>query len=196
MITFVAAAYKEKYDPYLFISAMLLQTDPRWKCLIYCDQPNTYVNKAVRHFKDDRITVVSNKKPKGFWGHYNRKHALEELVDTEFIIQASIQDYYIPITVQEILENFNNKDLVFFNCIHNHKTVYSDHKSYSRVQDTILLARRIDWSSYAVRTNIAKKIGINNPESDICDGIFAEECARKIPPERIMKIHKPLVVHN
>jgi hypothetical protein len=185
VITFIATAHEEKNEVFLFISSLLLQTDPRWKCIIYSDAPNQYIKDAVNQFNDERITYVENKEPTKFWGHYNRKKALEEMVDSEFVIQTSIQDYYLPFAVKEILD-CSEYDFIFFNCLHHHfptKFLITNPKTYE-----------IDWGSFAVRTKIAKQVGIQQPESFICDGIFVENLfSTKI---KAIKTNFFLTVHN
>jgi hypothetical protein len=113
--------------------------------------------------------------------------ALENLVDTDFIIQTSIQDYYIPTTVEQILKLSKRFDLIYFNCLHNHI-------DYEVLESDIIIAK-IDWGSFAVRTCIAKNVGIEDVTSSCCDGIFAESCS-KYDGIRIKKIKKILTVHN
>jgi hypothetical protein len=187
MITFIATAYKETYEAHQFISSLLLQTDNRWKCIIYCDGKNEYIEEVVKKFNDDRISIYHSEIPKGFWGHYNRKYVLENLVDTEFVIQTSIQDYYLPITVGEILNISNKYDFIMFNSLHNHI-------SYAML-DVEPKQCKIDWGMFAIRTSIAKQNGINNLESQFCDGIFVEECFRNFKL-RSAKLYKTLTIHN
>lgn len=187
MITFVATAYNEKHESYQFISSLILQSDPRWKCIIYCDGPNQYIKDSVSFFNDNRITLIENETTKGKWGHPNRKVALETLVDTEFIIQTSIQDYYTPNTVSEILSVPNEYDFIYYNSLHNH---YQHAVLY-----TVPIVDKIDWGCFAVKTDIAKQVGINNVNSDRCDGLFVQDCF-KIPNLSSYKINKILTVHN
>lgn len=187
MITFVATAHKEKYDPYILISSLLLQKDSRWKCIVCCDGPNEDVDKCVSMFNDPRISVHTENNATGFWGHKNRKMALENLVDTDFIIQTSIQDYYIPTTVKEILKFYETFDLIYFNCLHHHI-------NYEVLKSKVVV-NKIDWGSFAVRTFIAKKVGIKDVTSSSCDGKFVENCL-KYDGIRIIKIEKTLTVHN
>lgn len=186
MITFVAAAYKENLIvANQFISSMILQSDNRWKCIIYCDAPNPEVAAAVASYNDPRIKLVDNKEPTRHWGHYNRIDALNNLVDTEFVVQTSIQDYYTPNTVKEILERADH-DFIYFNCIHNH------HK-YT-ILNSELKEGRIDWGSFAVKTSVAKEVGIREPRSSWCDGTFVVHCIAK--GIKHIKIDKVLTVHN
>jgi hypothetical protein len=186
MITFVAAAYKETTDAYMFLSSLIIQTNQRWKCIVYADAPNNYIKTAIETLNDSRISYVENKTSTGFWGHYNRKKALYELVGTEFVINTSIQDYYTPNAVAEIL-NYQDHDFIFFNCVHCH---YQHHILQSEPK-----RGHIDWGSFAVKTSIAKQVGIREPESSMCDGIFVENCFAR-GNLKATKIGKILTVHN
>jgi hypothetical protein len=187
MITFVATAYQETYDIYQFLSCLFLQTNQNWKCIIYCDTKNEFIENAIKFYNDDRIKYVYRDTPSMFWGHYNRKDALDNMVDTEFVIQTSVQDYYTPNTVDEILKISDNFDFIYFDCIHNHKN-----------HDVLITKPKIcqiDWGCFAIRTELAKLNGINNLTSEMCDGIFVEECFRNLKL-RVHKINKILTVHN
>jgi hypothetical protein len=186
MITFIATAYKETIDSYQFISSLMLQKNPNWECIIHCDEKNEYIEECVNFFKTDKIKLVYNDSSTGYWGHYNRKNSLD-LVKTEFVIQTSIQDYYTPNTVDELLLALTDCDMVMYNCVHNHLRY--------DVLDTISKICKIDWGSFVLRTEIAKKVGINQPEHKWCDGIFVEECT-KYPNIKIKKLNKILTVHN
>lgn len=187
MITFVATAYNETIDCYQFISSMLLQSNPNWKCIIYCDSPNEYIKNSIRFFNDDRFLYVENETPTKWWGHYNRKRALYELVDTDFIIQTSIQDYYTPNAVELISKFLNDYDFIYFDCIHNH------------INHNVLISQpqqcKIDWGSFAVRTSLAKKVGYNHIEDAATDGKFVEDCFKE-STLRSIKLNNILTVHN
>jgi hypothetical protein len=187
MITFVATAFKESLEAYMFTSSLLLQRNPNWKAIIYCDAPNRYIQEIIENINDPRITYMENQTPKKSWGHFNRITALNNYVDTEFIIQTSVQDYYIPTAVGEIIKHKDSADLIYFNCLHNHFNY--------NILNSELKECRIDWGSFAVRTDIAKKVGITNPESAICDGLFITNLLR-YPKLRIHYMNKVLTVHN
>ena len=187
MITFVATAYKETIESQVFLSSLILQTNPNWNCIVYCDEPNKYIKNIIENYNDERIRYYENIESKGWWGHENRKFALENLVDGDFIIQTSIQDYYVPKTV-EIIESLSKSyDFIYFNCLHNgfnYEILYSEPKIC-----------RIDWGSFAVKTEIAKKVGISEPKSRITDGIFVEEIF-KSQNIKFLKVNKILTIHN
>jgi hypothetical protein len=185
MITFIATAYKETTESIIFINSLLLQTNSDWKLVIYCDEYNEYINNYVKYLNDSRIKIMVNDQSKGYWGHYNRIEALNH-VDTEFVLQTSIQDYYIPTTVQEVF-NYRFYDFIYFNLIHN--------KFNYNVLNTELVRCKIDWGSFIVKTKIAKEVGIKYPQSPHCDGIYVEDLI-KYNNIKIIKINKILTVHN
>jgi hypothetical protein len=187
MITFISTAYKETIDSYIFLSSLLLQTDNNWKCIIMCDTKNEYIDQTVKFFNDPRISIYHSQVNTGYWGHYNRKKALYDLVTTEWVIQTSIQDYFTPNTLSEIYKYTNNFDFIYYDSIHNHFDY--------NVLVTSLKSCNIDWGNFALKTNIARQIGINHIESNICDGLFVEECI-KYPNLKIHKINKILTIHN
>ncbi len=186
MITFIATSHNETNESFMFISSLLLQTNQNWKCIIYNDGKNEFIKKVVQQFNDERIKYYETENAVGFWGHYSRKEALN-LVDTEFLIQTSIQDYYIPTAVDEILTVSKYNDIILFNCLHNHFR-------YNVLQCTPQVGR-VDWGSHAIRTDIAKKVGIRLPESSTSDGYFVVDCMNYVGI-RYHKMEKILTVHN
>jgi hypothetical protein len=187
MITFVATAYQEYYDPYMFISSLLLQTNPNWKCIVYCDGPNEHIQNIVNQLKDPRVSYTHSETNTGIFGHFNRADSVNRLIDTEFFIQTSIQDYYLPNTVEMLINETKDYDFIYFNCLHNHY-------NYD-ILNTSPNVCKIDWGCYAVRTSIGKAVGITEPENGVCDGIFAEALV-EYPGVRVKKIDKILTVHN
>lgn len=189
MITFIATAYDETLKANTFINSLLLQTDEAWKCIIFADGGNSYIKDIVEKLKDPRISYYESEKVKGCWGNANRKHALDWIVDTEFVIPgASIQDYYIPTLVQEINKYVKEYDFVYYDCIHHSK----DYDSL----DTSLRAGEIDWGSFALRTSIAKETDIIDFCNPLTDGYFVERCLEKHPNLKHIKIKKYLFIHN
>lgn len=187
MITFITTAYNEKKEANVFLNSLLLQDNPNWKCVVYADVPNEYIKNLILDINDNRIIYYQNDLKTGFWGHKNRQFALQNLVDTDFVLQSSIQDYYLPITVSSILQHSKTHDFIYFDCIHNGF-------GYN-VLSTSPKVCHIDWGCFAVRTDIAKKIDITNTESRVTDGIFVENCM-KLSSIKVLKINKILLIHN
>jgi len=164
-VTFIVICYKEYWEAYMFIGMMLCQTNPNWKIIIWHDGPNPELKKVVESFVDDRIKYIENDTNLGAWGAYNRKKALE-IVDTKYVIQTTIQEYYVPITVDTILQH--DIDFIYWNVIH-HSANYFVLNSYPKVNF-------IDWSNFVIKTEIARKVNINHPEEYCGDGMFVEDC--------------------
>lgn len=190
MITFIATAYNERNEINVFLNSLLTQTNKNWKCVVYSDTDNEFIRNVINNLNDDRVSYKSSETQQGYWGHYSRIDALNNLVDTDYVVQTSVQDYYTPNFVQDI-ENVINQykaDFIYFDCVHNHF-------NYD-VLRTELRRTRIDWGCFVMKTSKAKNVGINHPKSEHCDGIFVEESIRKYPNMRVVKINKVLTVHN
>ena len=182
MITFIATAFEEKYDAHVFIGSMLCQKNPNWKAIIYANGHNQYISSLIANINDDRLNYRFSLENTGYWGCLNRIKALEE-VNTEYVVQTSIQDYYTPNAVQEILKC--DAELIHWNAIHNH----FNHE----VLNTQPIMGKIDWGCFAVKTELQRN-NINAPKSDLADGIFIDELVRK--NITISKINKILTIHN
>lgn len=189
MITFIATTYKETLEAQIFINSLLLQTDPNWKCIIFADGGNKYVEELITKINDPRFKYYESEKVKGCWGNANRKHALDWIVDTDFVAPgASIQDYYVPSMVQEVNKYLGQYDFVYFDCIH--------HSKKYETLDTKLRAGEIDWGSFVLKTSIAKETDITDFCNHLTDGLFVERCLAKHPDLKHFKIKKSLFIHN
>lgn len=185
MITFIAPTYNEKIEPYLFISSLLIQKNSNWKAIIYSNGINKHCASVVKHFNDSRISYIESETNTGFWGCYNRIDALNNHVNTDFVCQTSIQDYFTPNAVDEILNHIDN-DLIYWDSIHNHFNW--------DILKSELKPNRIDWGNFAIKTEIAKKVGINQPEYSGADFIFVNDCLPLVT--KIVKLNKILTSHN
>lgn len=184
MVTFVATAYEEKYESMAFVGSLLAQKDQRWKAIIYGNKYGEEIHNICQLINDSRITYKVSEINTGFWGCHNRIEAMSNMVNTEYIVQTSIQDYYLPNAVGEILSG--SEDLIFWNALHNHF-------DWEQL-DTKLSINHIDWGCFAVKTEIAKRVGIRKPNEACADGHFVEDCLLLSPTLR--KIQKTLTIHN
>lgn len=190
MVTFIATCFNEYNYVYGFISSLLCQTNENWKCIIYQNGKNDEIRHLIQSFNDKRIKYLETEENNGYWGCFNRIDALNNHIDTELVIQTSIQDYYIKTTVDEILNTFTiyKSDIIYFDCLHNH---FNYDILYTQLQ-----CGRIDWGCFAIKTSLAKKIGINHPKEFTADGLFIEDCKRLTPNLSSIKINKILHIHN
>ena len=51
MVTFIATAYNETLEANTFINSLLLQTDKRWKCIVFADGGNAYIKDMISEEK-------------------------------------------------------------------------------------------------------------------------------------------------
>jgi hypothetical protein len=188
MLTFVATSHKETTQVHIFIYSLLNQVDTKWKCIIFNDGPNDYIDRLVKSISDNRIEFHYSEEVVGNWGNLNRRNALEGLVSTEFVIQASIQDYYIPIAVSEINKFTKDYDFIYFDCLHHHLRY--------ELLNSEPTPGRIDWGSFALRTELVKGTQIQDFSNPMTDGYFVTRCFEKYPKLRVKKIQKCLFVHN
>lgn len=182
MITFILPAFGEKYYP--AIQSLLCQTNPNWKAIVYHNGFNAVMRDQVINL-DPRITYRESDTNTGMWGTLNRILALEE-VTTDYVIQSSIQDYWVPWAVQTILSS--NASLIYFNSI--------NHLIGPQVLDCELQGGRVDWGNVAVRTPIAKAAGIPQPEAFAADWHTFEKILADNPYMTIEKISQVLTIHN
>lgn len=186
MITFIAPAYNEDTKVIPFISSMLAQKDPRWKAIIYHNGINHQMRSWINSFNDLRLIYQESMENTGSWGCFNRIEALKN-VDTEYVVQTSVQDYYTNNTVGDIL-SIPGTDIIYWNSIH--------HYFEMNILDCELEPARVDWGNFMVRTSVAQKVGINHPTEFMADWLFVKDCLDSGLVNSRIKINKILTIHN
>ena len=206
MVTFIEPSFEEEFDPYVFIGSMLCQKNENWKAIIYNNGPNPWLRQAISEAErpktryvpwlktvietvnDPRFIYRESPENRGGWGCYNRQDALDNMVDTEYVVQTSIQDYWLPNAVENILAH-NGKDFIYWDSI-NHLA------SYDKVLHAIPRMAYIDWGNFAVKTSIAKAVGIQHPEAFNADWFFVKDCIASGLIKQPVKLNKILTIHN
>ena len=186
IVTFVVITYKEQWEPYMFIGMLKCMKNPNWKAIIWHDGPNPEMRAIFEAFGDERIQYIENEENKGSWGCYNRMEALK-MVDTEFVIQTTIQEYYLPITV-DVIEELKSNDLIYWPCIH-HSFGYG-------IVNAEPVRGKMDWSNFALKSHIARKVGIKHPDAYMADGLFIEDVMASNLVKKKMKLNRILNVKN
>lgn len=187
MITFVATMFNEMDFAKMFISALLCQTNPNWKCIIYHNGPN-YNLSELNFLLDSRFEILQSETNTGMWGTLNRQEAISNRVNTNYIIQTSIQDYWMPNAVEEILKH-SGVDFIYWNSI-NHLFTYSN------ILNCEPIPGFIDWGNFAIKTPIAKVVGIKRPREFTADGLFVKDCLSSGLINSKIKIPQILTIHN
>jgi hypothetical protein len=188
MVTFIAPAFNEKFETYIFIGSMLCQTDTNWKAIIYHNGPNKWLRYFVDSFVDKRLIYAESATNTEAWGTFNRIAALNNMVDTEYVVQTSIQDYWFPNTVACIGQH-QDEDFIYWNSI-NHLT------GYENILECEPVINRIDWGNFAIRTRIARAVGIQRPTEFTADGFFVADCVNSGLIKRQLKLNQVLTIHN
>jgi hypothetical protein len=188
MVTFVAPAFNEQFETYIFIGSMLCQKDPNWKAIIYHNGPNKWLKYFVNSFGDPRLVYRESETNTEAWGTFNRIDAINNLVDTELIVQTSVQDYWLPNAVGDILEHIG-QDFIYWNSI-NHLV------GYANILNSRPEIDHIDWGNFAIKTDIARQVGIQKPTEFTADGIFVTDCVSSGLLNSIVKVEKILTIHN
>lgn len=206
MVTFIAPSFEEEFDPYVFIGSMLCQKNGNWKAIIYNNGPNPWLREVINEaerpkiryvpwlktviesLNDNRFIYRESEQNRGGWGCYNRQDALNNIVDTEYVVQTSIQDYWLPNAVECILEQ-SGKDFIYWDSI-NHLA------GYHNILRAIPRMGYMDWGNFAVKTSIARQVGINDPEAFTADWFFVRDCIASGLIQRPVKLEKILTIHN
>jgi hypothetical protein len=185
-ITFLVPMHYENNNLDMFIGMMLSQTNPNWIIWILHNGINIVAENRAKKYNDKRIKFFQNENS-NFWGCYNRQNYLKN-VETEYVINSSIHDYYIPIAIQEILSR-ENDDFIYWQSI-NHLV------GYHTTLDCEPIPGQIDWGNFAVKTDIAKQVGINHPEDFMADGLFVKDLMNSGLISSKSKINNILTIHN
>lgn len=192
-ITFVATAHHEVSSHRPFIDSMLAQTDEMWDAIVYHNGPYA---PNVWDFKCDGLKdqPVYKHSPTdtGDWGTANRQRAIDECT-TNYIIQTSIQDYWLPQAVATInkLITDHKPDLILWNSI-NHVV------GPCLVLDSKLEWSKVDWGNFAIRSDIAKYIGIRHGDKYTADWLFINDVLTSglLDMTKVIKTNAILTIHN
>lgn len=198
ILTLVAPAYKETIYNMPFIDSMLVQTQKdAWKALCIHNGPwgkcPTLKEKlsVANQASTGRILFSASPINTGNWGTANRQQAIDEC-DTEYILQTSIQDYWLPQAMEYIIDTLekNKPDVLIWNSI-NHLV------GPCQVLDSQLEWSKIDWGNFCIRTDIAKKIKIKQDQY-CADWFFIQDALQSglVDKNKIMKLPYILTIHN
>ncbi len=189
-ICFIAPAFNEvKYNRSL-IDSLLNQDSDQWKCIIYHNGRNSEMKEWVAGYNDSRLLYLESVTNTEMWGCQNRIDALYNHVDTEYVIQTSIQDYYVKNAVKMILGRMMNEkaDICYWNSVYPQRQL--------EIFDTDITVSKIDWGNFCMPTDIARRIGIPEPDKITADGITVEKGIREGHFVERSKIDRVLTIKN
>lgn len=191
MITYIATAYNEVRHNRPFIESILNQTDSEWEAVIYHNGPNPEMREYIEGYKDDRLVYMESDVNSGNWGTKNRQHGID-LCDSDYIIQTSVQDYWLPQAneyINKCINSNNRPEIVYWNSI-NHVV------GPCLVLDGQLAWSKCDWGQFALKTWIAKKVGIQRGDVYCGDWAFMEDVLKSGYIKNTVKINGVLTCHN
>ncbi len=186
IVTFVLPAFNENNCPFVSLGSLLCQTNPNWRAIVFHNGTNDIMRGIVDGFNDGRISYVESPENNGT-DTINRQHAFDHLITSEWTVSASIQDYFLPNLVESIMAISDKADFIYWNSM-NH--LFHDNVILNAHPEPC----KIDWGNMAVRTELAKRVGISHHRHHQADGNFALDVMATNP--RAVKIDKMLTVHN
>lgn len=191
LVTFVAVAYMEPRHNRPFIDSMLNQIDGNWQAIVYHNGPNDKLREHIAGYNDSRLIYMESETNEGNWGTGNRQRAID-ICDTSYIVQSSIQDYWLPQAVEYINETIQNNDpqIIVWNSI--------NHLVGPCVKlDGQLAWSKCDWGQFALKTWIARKVGIKRGDVYCGDWAFVEDVLKSgYISKQPIKLPKILTIHN
>jgi len=190
LITFVATAHYECGNKRIFIPSILNQSSQNFNAIVFHNGPDIEMRQWVNNQIDnkDYIKFKNSSVDTGNYGCTNRQQAIEEC-KTEYIIQTSIQDYFLPQAVQFILQGLEAKpDILVWNSI-NHLV------GPCKVLDAKLAWSKLDWGNFAMKTSIAKQLTIQGDQY-CADWLFIKEALDKGLIKTAKKLPYVLTIHN
>lgn len=195
-LTIIATAYGEPEHNRVFVDSMLNQTYKDFRIVIIHNGENSTFREWCNGDAYQYGKIGSNKNflyresslNTGNWGIENRIAALNGC-DTEYILQTSIQDYYIPIFIEEVTKAMESKpDIITFPAL-NHIFGYA-------TVPGILAHSRIDWGQFILRTEVAKQGTIMTGPIPCADWYYLEDIMKKGLLKNHIHIPKILTIHN
>ena len=189
-ITFIAPSFNEESFNRPLVDSLICQTNPNWKVIIYNNGQNSNLKEWAKNYNDSRIIYLESENNTGYWGTYNRIDALQNSVDTKYVIQTSVQDYFLSWAVELILNRLKetNADICMWDSI-NHLAGYEP-------LIVSLKQNYIDWGNFCLKTSIAKKLSISKPEEYCADWLTLEKGLQLNLFKVKTKIANILTIHN
>lgn len=187
-LTIVATAFNEPYYNRAFTTSIVNQTCKEFNAVVWNNGPASIPDGVV----DNGILYRSSDTNTGNYGCTNRQQAINEC-DTEYILQTSVQDYWLPQAMEYIIKTINrtDADIIIWNSI-NHLV------GPCKVLESDLQWSKIDWGNFCIKTDIAKKVGINHPEQYCADWFFVKDVLESglLDQSKILKLPYVLTIHN
>jgi len=194
MIDIIAVTYGQNEILKCFINSIKSQTSNNWRLVIIHDGSNPLLHiqlKTEGYLNSGKIEFIENPVRTGHYGHLLRKWALENVVENEYVLLTNGDNYYVPTMIDEVSKR--TEDLIYFDLIHSHETVFNQNNSTYGFMDSQLIVSRVDIGNVVIKSDMAKQAGFNSVGFAADWTYFSD--VMKLSPSTF-KIDKVLFVHN
>jgi DNA-binding transcriptional ArsR family regulator len=189
MITFIATAHNESRHDSPFVDSMLNQKSKEWKAIIFHNGPNPKMKEWIESYNNPQLEYYESAHDTGNWGTFNREQAVMHLVDTSYVINTSIQDYYLPCAVGDITEIIKEDvDFLSWPAINHLYRYYPINGE--------LANGHIDWGQFCVKTSIIKSTGIVGKDKFNGDWLTIHAILHSRLLKKVKKLDKIITIHN
>lgn len=192
LVTFIACSHNESFHNRIFVPSVMNQTDQNFRAVVYNNGPNPDNEISDSLLGIDNIKYIESDMDTGNYGCVNRQTSIDHC-KTDYIIQSSVQDYWLPQAVITINTALSQKspDLLIWNSI-NHLV------GPCVPLDAKLEWSKLDWGNFAISTKLAQMVGINHGDQYCADWLFINDLMNSglIDMNKVMKIPHILTIHN
>jgi len=187
MIDIIAVTYHHGSRLKCFIESILSQSCKNYNLFVIHDGPDEQFSKLSY----PSVNLIQHPTRTFNFGHQLRDWALQNIVQSEYVLITNGDNYYTPNMVEEVSKR--EEDLIYFDFIHHHDNPRNENKSTYGFLKSKLENSYIDMGSVVVRSKLAKQVGFKSLEMG-ADWIYFNEILKLNPS--IAKIDKVLFVHN
>ena len=168
--------------------AMMAQTHQNWELVCIHDGPNEKVKSWIEKLDDERIIYMETERRYNDYGHTLRAIGLNYITDPSFILHTNMDNYYVPIFLEEMVAQFKEDAVALFcDMVHSHK----GYKLFS----TWLERAAIDCGAVLWEAKAALQLGWKSREFH-ADWLHIDEGLQKFGKERFYKHAMPFFIHN
>lgn len=188
-LLFIAPAYNEQPWQIPFIDSMIAQRDTGWDAVVFHNGPSDTMRTRIAVIGDSRLQYEESSSDSGQWGTMNRATAIRYIAENGYIVQTSVQDYWLPHAVQMIRQQMATQpSIITWDSI--------NHLTGPGVLQCELAWSKVDWGNFALRVDIAKELGIQRPTEFCSDWYTIQEGLNR--GYFTDRIHIPFVltIHN
>lgn len=204
------------------ISSMINQTYRNWELILVHDGPNTTkLRELILTINDSRINYNEHPIRKGKWGHFYRKHYLNEIKEgriapnTTYILITNADNHLVPSFLDTMVKEFEkNKETIGVYCSHMvHSYLSPQQTTFIPAQSTSapsltwknyqwgiipckLERGYIDCSGIIMRKEAACEVGWRDIESHSSDWTYISDVINKYGEDKFVKVDGCLLVHN